>query len=220
MRYEKSGIAPIHDGHRITVPDVQSEEHVLIAGDSTAVGAMVNDEETVASSLQKLDPSRRYVNLGVAGAAASDVICNLDEEAKSGGGKIVELIYFYCENDFDKDDKFGTPAAVVDWLKTFAGSKQVPKVTIVYMPFIYNVVPQFTRFGGSRGEFFASNVESRAELKKRAEEAGFRYLDYGEIANAEGDAVQNQFSTLGMYTDVAHPSPVGVQHIVARLRQN
>ena len=207
-------------GRRITFPDVQSEDHVLIAGDSTAVGAMVNDEETVASSLQKLDPARRYINLGIAGAEASDVICAIDKEAKSGGGRIVELIYFYCENDFDKDDKFGTPAAVVDWLKAFAAEKQIPKVTILYMPYIYNVVPQFTRFGGSRGEFFASNTESRAELKKRVEEAGFRYLDYGEIAIAEGDTVQNQFSTLGMYTDVAHPSPVGIQHIVARLRAN
>jgi hypothetical protein len=82
------------------------------------------------------------------------------------------------------------------------------------------VVPQFTRFGGSRGELFPTNVDERADLKKRTEEAGFRYLDYGEIALAEGDAVQNQFSTLGMYTDVAHPSPTGIQHIVARLRQN
>ncbi len=45
-------------------------------------------------------------------------------------------------------------------------------------------------------------------------------FDMAEIAIAEGDAVQNQFSTLGMYTDVAHPSPVGIQHIVARLRAN
>ncbi|MGE3831507.1 MAG: SGNH/GDSL hydrolase family protein [Parvibaculaceae bacterium] len=207
-------------GHRLTFPDVQSDEHVLIAGDSTAVSAMVNDEETVASSLQKLDPARRYINLGIAGAAASDVICALEDELKSGGGKVAELIYFYCENDFDKDDKFGTPAAVVERVKALTGEKQIPKVTIIYMPYIYNVVPQFTRFDGSRGELFPTNVEERADLKKRSEEAGFRYLDYGEIALAEGDAVQNQFSTLGMYTDVAHASPAGIQHIVARLRQN
>ena len=207
-------------GRRLTFPDVQSDEHVLIAGDSTAVGAMVNDEETVASTLQKLDSARRYVNLGIAGAAASDVICALEEELKSGGGRIAELIYFYCENDFDEDDKFGTPAAVIDRLKAIAGERQIARVTIVYMPYIYNVVPQFTRFGGSRGELFPSNVDARADLKKRTEEAGFRYLDYGEIAVAEGDAVENQFSTLGMYTDVAHASPAGIQHIVKRLREN
>lgn len=204
-------------GERVTLPAVASPDKVLIAGDSVANGAMVDDRDTLSSQLQARDPARQYVNLGIGSAAASDVACALRRSAPRYAGQIRELIYVYCENDFAAGEPLGTPEDVVDWLTRFAAAERVGRVTVVYSPYLYNVAPQLTRLRGQKGFAFPFHAEEKRRLAAAAQLAGFAWLDVVEIAQAEAEAAGTQFAPLALYVDHAHYSPLGLRRIAERL---
>ena len=205
-------------GERITAPAVTSEHKVIVAGDSVAAGVMVDDAETISSQLQALDPTKQYVNIGIGGATAADVICALDKAGRRYRGQIEELIYVYCENDFNRTEPYGTSREVLDWVKRFAKAQGIPKVTVVYAPYIYNVVPQFTRFRGYKGCDHPARAIERAALSELVAEAGFRYLDISEVALEEINRAKTQFAALSVFSDHVHLSPYGIARLVERLR--
>jgi lysophospholipase L1-like esterase len=206
-------------GERTTVPAVASYRKVIIAGDSVANGVGIDDSETISSQLQALDPSRQYVNLGIAGANAADIICALDKAARRYKSQIEELIYVYCQNDFTKKpEPYGTPEKVVSWLKDFVKTQGIAKVTVVYAPHIYNIVPQYTRFRGYKGEHAHTHSRERATLTALVGEAGFRYIDISDVALAEAARAKTQFAALSVFSDHVHLSPYGTARLVERLR--
>ena len=139
-------------GERVTIPAVDTARKVLVAGDSVAAGSMIDDSETISSHLQRANSAEQYVNLGVNGAAAEDIICRLDKAAERYRGNIASLIYVYSENDFDPSLPYGRPEEVIVWLKEFAKKEGIPEVTIVFAPYIYNIVPHLTRNRGGPEE--------------------------------------------------------------------
>jgi hypothetical protein len=203
-------------GQRTTVPSVDRDDTVLVAGDSVAAGAMINDHETLASELQRRDPQRRYVNLGKGGAEAAEIRCNVELAAKRYRN-VQELIYVYCENDFDDDESMGTPEAVMTWLREFVREQGIERTTIVYAPYIFNVVPELTRVPGERGERFKDHADEKARLMTLVQDAGFAWVDFGELALAEADARGTPFAALGLYIDVVHHSPLGVERLADAL---
>lgn len=205
------------EGERITVPDVKADRVVLVAGDSMAFGAMVDDAETIASRMQATDSARRYVNLGVPGVDADQIICRLEDAAERYNGKIDELIYVYCENDFKPGNPYGTPPEVISWLKGFVDREKVGKVTVIFAPMIYMVAPELTRIEGTEGARYPRHEEQRAELKGLVEAAGYRWLDIGTLAREEEDRQKTHFGVLSFFVDNGHPSPLGTQRIVERL---
>jgi hypothetical protein len=200
-------------GQRSTIPVVDRDDIVLVAGDSVAAGAMINDDETLASALQRRDPHRRYVNLGRGGAEAAEIRCNLELAAERYPRRVRELIYVYCENDFDDDESMGTPEAVMTWLRQFVRDQGIDRTTIVYAPYIFNVVPELTRVPGERGERFKDHAEEKARLAALAREAGFAWVDFGELALAEADTRGTPVGALALYIDVVHHSPLGVEKL-------
>jgi hypothetical protein len=203
-------------GQRTTVPNVDRDDTVFVAGDSVAAGAMINDDETLASELQRRDPRRRYVNLGKGGAEAAEIRCNVELAAKRYRN-VQELIYVYCENDFDDDESMGTPEAVMTWLREFVREQGIERTTIVYAPYIFNVVPELTRVPGERGERFKDHADEKARLLALVRDAGFAWVDFGELALAEADARGTPFAALGLYIDVVHNSPLGVVRLADAL---
>jgi hypothetical protein len=204
-------------GQRRTIPTVDRQEIVFIAGDSVAVGAMINDDETLASELQRRDPHRRYINLGRGGAEAAEIRCNVELAAERYRNQVQELIYLYCENDFDDDESMGTPEAVMTWLRQFVLEQGIDRTTIVYAPYIFNVVPELTRVPGERGERFKDHADEKARLMALIQDAGFTWVDFGELALAEADARGTPFAALGLYIDVVHHSPLGVDRLADAL---
>lgn len=204
-------------GERITLPEVEAARKVLIAGDSVAAGSMIGDSETISSHLQRADASVRYVNLGVNGAAAADIICRLEKAAERYRGAISELIYVYCENDFDPSLPFGRPEEVIARLKDFARTEGIPKVTIVFAPYIYNIVPHLTRFAGSRGATHGRFADEAARLRSEAEAAGFGFVDIGEVARAEAARRGTDFAVFPLFVDHVHLSDYGVSLLVSAL---
>lgn len=206
-------------GERTTVPPTSADRVVLIAGDSVANGSMVGDAETLASQMQARDPTRRYINLGIGNAAASDIVCALERAAERYGASIDELIYVYCENDFEPEQALGHPDAVLDWLSGFVRDAYIGKVIVVYAPFIYNIVPQLTRFRGYRRGRAKTFAEERAQLRQRVVDAGFGYLDIAEVALAEIERRKTQFAALSLFVDHIHLSPYGTARVIDALER-
>jgi hypothetical protein len=204
-------------GQRTTIPTVDRPVIVLVAGDSVAAGAMINDEETLASVLQRRDLGRRYVNLGRGGAEAAEIRCNVELAAERYRGRIRELVYIYCENDFDDDESMGTPEAVMTWLRRFAREQGIERTTLVYAPYIFNVVPELTRVPGQRGERFKDHADEKTRLHRLVRDAGFGWLDFGELALAEADGRGTSFAALALYLDVVHHSPLGIEKLADAL---
>ena len=203
---------------RVTLPTVEVPDKVLVAGDSVAAGAMIGDSETISSQLQQQDQGHQYINLGVSGATAGDTICRLGAAAKKYHGHINRLIYVYTENDFDKSLPFGRPGEVVSWLKNYAAAENIQQVTIVFAPYIYNIIPNLTRFKGSKGSVHPYYAEEREELKNLTLSAGFNYLSIADVAAKETKARHTDFAAFALFVDHAHLSPYGVAKLVEQLR--
>jgi hypothetical protein len=202
---------------RITLPLVSSPRKILVAGDSVAAGSMIDDSETISSQLQRRNTASQYVNLGVNGAAAEDIICRLKSAARTYKGQIEGLIYVYCENDFDPSKPFGKPQEVVAFLKNYAASERIPEVTIVFAPHIYNIIPQVTRFPGSRGAEVGTFSDEEENLKTDALVAGFGYISIAEIATEEAAARNTDFAAFALFVDHLHLSNYGVSKLVEKL---
>ena len=200
-------------GQRSTIPVVDRPEVVFVTGDSVAGGVMINDDETLASALQRRDPHRRYLNLGTGGAEAAEIRCNVELAALRYSKRVRELIYVYCENDFDEDESMGTPEAVMTWVRQFVREQGIERTIIVYAPYIFNVVPELTRVPGERGERFKDHADERSRLRALVKDAGFAWIDFGELALTEGAARGTPFGPLALYTDVVHHSPLGIERL-------
>lgn len=202
-------------GERLALPVVSSRDKVLVVGDSVANGVMLDDSETIASQLQGRDPARQYVNLGISGAGTVDIQCALQKAARRYGGQIRELIYVLCENDFEA----ATPQEMIDPLVELSREQDIGSVVLVYVPFIYNAVPELTRVRGHLQYDFPTFREEKKEVLRRAAEAGFRTIDYIDITNAEAQRGGSQYAPLALYLDHTHLSPVGVKRLLPFLQE-
>jgi len=196
-------------GERLTFPAIEAQDKVFVAGDSVANGAMVSDDETLSSALQQRDATRQYVNLGASGNSAEDNLCNLAAAAKRYRGQIKELVYVYCENDFELDKPYGEPEDVVAWLEDYAKREGITKVTITYAPYIYNVVPHLTRFRGYRGEGRPTHHAEAERLRMLSGKAGFGFIDIAELAQREIQDSGTDFAAFSLFVDLLHLSPYG-----------
>ncbi len=157
----------------------------------------------------------------MSGANAAQIVCILGKAAHRYKGQIEELIYVYCENDLKSIHKhlpFGTPEEVIAWLKDFATTEGIANVIVVYAPYVYNVVPQYTRFRGAEGERFSTHAREREALAEQVRGAGFRYIDIADVALAEAARAKTQFGALAVFSDHVHLSPYGITRLVERIR--
>lgn len=202
---------------RVTLPAVESGRKILVVGDSVAVGSMIGDAQTIASRLQQRNPQAQYINLGVNGATGADIICQLEKAAARYAGQIARIIYVYCENDFDPNGEFSTPEEIVAWLQEFAMANGNVPVTIVYAPYIYNIVPQLTRFPGSRGATREAYPDEHRRLIDLAAAAGFDYVDIGDLAIEEARLYETDFAIFALFVDHLHLSEYGVVRLIEKL---
>jgi hypothetical protein len=204
-------------GERTTLPDVTADRIVLVAGDSVAFGAMIDDDVTISSQMQARDQTRRYINLGIPGTTAKDIHCRLEDATQRYKGRIDELIYVYCENDFQPENQYGTPEEVLESLKRIVGREKIGKVTIVFSPYVYMVVPDLTRMDGAEWVPSRRRETARAQLKRLVETAGFRWADIGALARSEEQAAKSSLAILAYFVDDVHLSAFGTRKLVESL---
>jgi hypothetical protein len=204
-------------GERVTVPDVVTDRVVLVAGDSIAFGAMVDDDLTIASQMQARDSARRYVNMGVPGDTPEQIRCRLEVAMQRYKGRIDELIYVYCENDLDPKEPHGTPKEVIDSLKSMVAREKIGKVTVVFAPYIYMVIPEMTRIDGAEWIPTLRREKLRADLKRAVDAAGFRWADAGALARSEEQTAKTSLAISSYFVDDVHLSAYGTRKLVDHL---
>ncbi|MEP7171928.1 MAG: hypothetical protein ABI705_00430 [Aestuariivirga sp.] len=203
---------------RISLPIIALSSKVLVAGASVAAGSMIDDSETISSQMQRQDVTAQYINLGVNGVATEDTICRLKSAAIRYKGQISGLIFIYSENDFAPQEPFGKSQEVLAWLKEYAARENISKVTIVFAPYIYNIIPNLTRFPGTRGADHGTFLVEVDNLKKEVAEAGFNFVNIGDMAMEEAVARHTDFAAFALFVDHAHLSDYGVSKLVKKLQ--
>jgi hypothetical protein len=206
-------------GERITVPLIERADKVLIAGDSMAMSLGVGDHETLASQLQVRDPARQYVSIGIGGADPADILCALERAGERYRGQIRGVIYPLSENDLADRKPFGRPEELIPALVTFRDEHAIAEFTLVYMPYIYNAMPDVTRIRGHVEYLRRRPHEQKRALLELARQANFRVLDYTEVTDAERARHGSQFAAFALFVDHAHLSPLGNARLVERLEQ-
>jgi hypothetical protein len=204
-------------GERVTLPVVETPRKVIVAGDSVANGLMVDDADTIASQLQARRRDVQHVNIGIGGADGADVVCALERAAQRYAGEIDEIVYVFCENDFDSDKPYTKPEDLIAWLAEFRRRNDIARIVFVYVPYVYNAAPEITRFRGYRGFTWPYYVEEKRTLLRLAEQSGFDVADYQAVIDAEREAGGSLFAPLALYVDQAHLSRLGIERLVARL---
>src|SRR5262249_25584666 len=93
----------------------------------------------------------------------------------------------------------------------------IAKVTIFYLPLIYSLAPQFTRYKGYASGSLPNRQAVKDRLKKIVDGAGFGWLDIGEMALAASKAQRTQFSVLNNFADDRNLSRQGMNNLVERI---
>jgi hypothetical protein len=202
------------NGYRVTIPAVDSPDKIIVMGDSMGMSAMVDDNETLASQLQAADPKHQYINIGVGSAGAEDIVCNLERALKRYPGQVRGIIYPFSENDLHAHHPLGEPERMIPRLAKIKADNGVQDFAVIYMPYIYNVVPELTRIPGTEGYEWGRHGAERVRFQEIAAQNGFRHLDFTTIALAEQKATGSEYAPLALFIDHAHLSREGIHRLV------
>lgn len=198
-------------GHRTTLPAIQSGRRLLIVGDSVAFGVGVDDNHTMASALQqRLGDEMQVINAGVGGYdgyQAWKVAKGLAE-----GESFDTLVYLACQNDFfsKEQDAVTVGRAVTEKFASlrdkFGGNLVI--VLETYMEYSLRDLFQGNYRSWSKDRIRQTD-ELRSAMANWAGELGFKLVDWHEIVQDHMRLEKSIFSRFGLYADHAHLSPLG-----------
>lgn len=204
---------------RLTLPAVSRGAKVIVAGDSVAAGAMVDDSETIASHLQRMDPERQFINIGIIAADSSAIVCAAQRAAERYPRQISTFIYIWCENDFGGKSPYREPRAAMNWLAGYARTQGIPNILVVYSPFFYNTVPDVTRIEGYSDKH-PTYLEQYHALRLEALAQGFAFLNAADVVGDVRRQTGTQFGPLSLYVDHVHYSDYGSELIARQIARH
>ncbi len=212
------------DGHRITLPASNSQDIVIVMGDSVAYGAAVNDADTLASQLQVLHPEHKFVNAGVGGSGTPDNLQRLEIELKRYGSAVKSVIYLLCENDWNDDD---TPDKLAEGLVKVLDAGGVKDRVFIFTQYIERAMPDLVR--GTKETDYRRFMNDKARtfelLKEKSKDTPMALVDWTKILDDHRQQSGSVFSGLGLYVDHCHLSPEGLKMlarhtpVLGKLRQ-
>ncbi len=196
----KISISTDENGFRRTLPLVKAEKRILIVGDNVAFGLCVNDEDTVASYLQRMVGSRyRIIDAAVDGYDGDQVF----KTAKklSAGNEFSCLIYVAYQDDFQLP---GGAAGVLERIRGLSDKFKGNVIVCFQSSLMYCTPDVFLNF-------LARDKVSRLreEFKTAAGALGFSYCDWVEMADAFQAGRKSLFAKFSLYNDHCHLSPQG-----------
>lgn len=84
-------------GHRGSEPRAEAGDRVLLVGDSFAFGSLLDQSETIAVCMERLDPTREVVNLGVTGYNLPEQLAPLERWTLAAR----DVVFLFCGNDLE-----------------------------------------------------------------------------------------------------------------------
>ena len=198
------------DGHgfRKTVPSVDSNEQVLIIGDSVPFGVGVADEYTAASHLQRMVGNRyTIVNASVGGYGGQQAF--LRAKKISNTSKFVGLIYVACQNDFmNGKDWIQDAEDVLTKIKSISERFSDNIVIVLHTYMEYNLRDIFLEDGWKEKRIINTHA-LRSALPEICKKYGYEYHDWTDIVSDFMAKEKSIFSRFALYSDHCHLSPLG-----------
>jgi lysophospholipase L1-like esterase len=209
------------DGYRVTIPAIESDRRILMVGDSVLFGLGVNDDDTIASHLQRIvGNSFKVVNAGVGGFSGEQAL----KMAKKAAGKYKYevLIYIACQNDFMLSTEH-VPYSVQarEVLNEFAASndKFGGKVVVMLMPHLEYAIDDILQKGGAYREVITETNRLRREMPLTAKELGLEFVDMMDIINDHMRQSGTIMARFALFADTAHFSPLGNRLAAEKLHE-
>lgn len=208
------------EGFRRTIPEVQSERKILMVGDSVTFGSAVNDEDTIASQLQRMiGASHKVVNAGVGGYSGLQAFQAARIQAGKGGWEA--LVYVASQNDFMERGGGISLEKARGILEKFATLKERFSgriIFVLHMYMEYSLRDVLLDASGLSLEAHRSADAARRELPALAQRLGFAYVDWErEIVEPHLAQTGTIYSRFALYGDHAHPSPLGNRLLAERI---
>jgi lysophospholipase L1-like esterase len=205
-----------NDGFRSTLPYVDSDKKVLIIGDSVPFGVGVNDEDTVASQLQKMVNNRyRIVNGGVGGYDGQQAFSMA--QRLSNSSKFAGLIYVACQNDFmGGKDWIQEAEDVLTKIKSISQRFNNNIIIVLHTYMEYNLRDIFLEDGWKEKRIKKTDA-LRAALLEMCKKYGYEYYDWTQIVNDFMERGKSIFSRFALYADHCHLSPLGNRLMAAKV---
>lgn len=206
------------DGFRRTVPEVRAERRILMVGDSGLFGVGVDDEDTIASQLQRLvGGSTRVVNAGVAGYDGSQAF--EVARALSARDEYAVLVYVAHNNDFYEPRHISNVEKARGVLQQFESLSEhfsggIHVALITYLE--YNA-ESLLGSSGWREERIRSLDRLRDELPRMTAAAGFSFVDWSDLVAEVAAREETSFAPWSLYVDHAHLAPRGVRLMAERI---
>jgi hypothetical protein len=203
-------------GFRTTVPSVDSNEQILIVGDSVPFGVGVADEATAASHLQRLIGKRyRIINASVGGYDGQQAF--LMARKMSNNTKFAGLIYVACQNDFMQSENWIQEAnSVLARVKSIS-TRFGDNVIIVLHTYMEYTLRDIFLENGWKEERIDKTHALRRALPRISEKYGYGYSDWTDIVDDFLRGEKNIFSRFALYADHCHLSPMGNRMMAEKL---
>ena len=198
------------DGHRRTLPEVGADKKILMVGDSGLFGVGVDDEDTIASNLQRLvGDSHRVVNAGVGGYggeqafAAARMLSNRED--------FDILVYVGHHNDFYEPSHIANPEKARRIIANFESLKdRFPGgIVVALLTYLEYTGADVLRAHGWQRDRIEAADRLRAEFPAISSEAGFPFVDWTDITKEIREQEGTIFSPWTLYVDHAHLSARG-----------
>lgn len=203
------------DGYRMTLPEVQSDQYLLVIGDSVGFGIGVNDEDTVASCLQDLVTDHyQVINASVGGYTGRKCALVADREAKKR--QYSGLIYVLCNNDFPFDERMESEIhAVMKILSSVSDLYRRNVIIVAHQYMDYTIRDVY--YGNISRERVRYYEEQKHILQKECEKYGFSFSDWSMLVDRFQQESKSVFSRFALYADHCHLSPLGNQYLAKEI---
>lgn len=198
-------------GERVTLPYVDAGEIILIAGDSVAFGAAVNDEEHLASQLQRLTSDKKFVSIAVPGAGTDDSLVLMDEAFERYPGRVLGLVYVFCENDYNHQN---TPSVILDKLSHWLQDRKVKIGIVVYQQYLQRTMPEV--FRREVDEFITYDGYKKSFIEEAARK-NIPVVDFKELVEEHRRDKRSLLAGATLYADQCHFSPEGNQKVAVKV---
>jgi len=206
-------------GYRVTLPKIQQDKKILIAGDSVAFGIGVDNDKTIASHLQKLVKKDYHViNSAIPGYSFATILMSLRRELKKNSYD--KLIYIVCQNDFaiwdDNLINIKFVSHMTDELNKIKDN--FPEgIAIIYVPFIFyalsdiylNDMPKEHIYYPRQYLEETELIRDKLEIECRKKD--FKFMDFTDVANKYLKDTGTIWSRFALYNDHTHLSSEGAR---------
>jgi hypothetical protein len=206
------------NGFRRTLPEVDAEEKILMVGDSGIFGMGVDDEDTIASSLQRLvGDSYRVVNAGIAGYDGDQAFRAARKLSETDDYEI--LVYVAHNNDFDEPRHIPNPVKARRVITSFESlTGRFPGgIVVALITYLEYTGEDVLLSQGWRRERIEAADRLHSEFPAITEQAGFAFVDWTDIVAETRAQEKTIFAPWSLYVDHAHLAPRASRLIAERI---